>query len=96
MVDKYATFLYGNNGYSEIQGDGEGSILLVKDSYGNCFAPFLTANYGKIGVVDLRNYPYGIDELIESEGYEHVLILYNFQSFKSDSYLYNINRDPIE
>ncbi|MBM6914438.1 hypothetical protein H6B33_03345 [Gemmiger formicilis] len=96
VVDKYATFLYGNNGYSEIQGDGEGSILLVKDSYGNCFAPFLTANYSKIGVVDLRNYPYGIDELIENEGYEHVLILYNFQSFKSDSYLYNINRDPIE
>ena len=96
MVDKYALFLQGNNGYSEIAGDGEDSILLVKDSYGNCFAPFLTANYAKIGVVDLRNYPYGIDELIESEGYDQVLILYNFQSFKSDSYLYNINRDPIE
>ena len=96
VVDKYALFLRGNNGYSEITGDGEGSILLVKDSYGNCFAPFLAANYAKIGVVDLRNYPYGIDELIESEGYDQVLILYNFQSFKSDSYLYNINRDPIE
>lgn len=50
--DKYAAFLDGNNGYSVINGDGEGSILVVKDSYANCFVPFLTANYAKIGVVD--------------------------------------------
>ncbi|MGN0984501.1 MAG: DHHW family protein, partial [Gemmiger sp.] len=40
--DKYGAFLDGNNGYSVIEGNGEGSILVVKDSYANCFIPFLT------------------------------------------------------
>ena len=90
--DKYSAFMRGNNGYSTIEGDGEGSILVIKDSYANCFIPFLTANYAKIGVVDLRNYNLSIDDLMESEGYDQVLILYNFQSFKSDARLPNLNR----
>lgn len=89
--DKYGAFLYGNNGYSTIEGSGEGSILIIKDSYANCFVPFLTANYEKIGVVDLRNFSYGIDSLLEHEGYDQVLILYNFSSFKSDARLPYLN-----
>ena len=33
QYEKYAAFLDGNNGYSVIEGDGEGKILVVKDSY---------------------------------------------------------------
>lgn len=90
--DKYAAFLDGNNGYSVIEGDGEGSILVVKDSYANCFVPFLTANYAKIGVVDLRNFSYGLDSTIESEGYDEVLILYNFQTFIADNRVVYLDR----
>lgn len=90
--DKYAAFLDGNNGYSVIQGNGTGSILVVKDSYANCFVPFLTANYAKIGVVDLRNFSYGLDSTIESEGYDQVLILYNFQTFIADNRVVYLDR----
>lgn len=90
--DKYGAFLDGNNGYSVIEGDGEGSILVIKDSYANSFVPFLTANYGKIGVIDFRNYSYGPDALIALEGYDHILILYNFQTFCSDRQLINLIR----
>ena len=93
--DKYAAFLHGNSGYSTIEGDGEGSILIIKDSYANCFVPFLTANYKKIGVVDLRNFSYGIDSLMQNQGYDQVLILYNFSSFKSDARLPYLNYQPI-
>lgn len=80
--DKYSAFLWGNNGYSEIEGDGEGSILVVKDSYGNSFTPFLTANYAKIGVVDFRYRKANLEDLMDE--YDQVLILYNFQSFYKD------------
>lgn len=90
--DKYAAFLDGNNGYSVIEGDGEGSILVVKDSYANCFVPFLTANYAKIGVVDLRSFSYGLDTTLESEGYDEVLVLYNFQTFISDKRVVYLDR----
>ena len=90
--DKYAAFLDGNNGYSVIEGDGEGSILVVKDSYANSFIPYLTANYAKIGVVDFRNFKYGLDSTIEKEGYDQVLVLYNFQTFIADTNLIYIAR----
>ena len=90
--DKYAAFLDGNNGYSEIEGSGKGSILVVKDSYANSFVPYLTANYKKIGVVDFRNFKYGLDSTMEKMGYDEVLVLYNFQTFISDANLIYITR----
>lgn len=90
--DKYAAFLDGNNGYSVIEGSGTGSILVVKDSYANSFIPYLTQNYAKIGVVDFRNFKYGLDSTIEQEGYDEVLVLYNFQTFITDTNLIYISR----
>ena len=88
VYDKYAAFLHGNNGLSRVEGDGEGRILVIKDSYANSFVPFLTANYAQIDVVDLRNYNYGLDALIADNDYDQILVLYSFDSFKSDPYLY--------
>lgn len=70
--------------------DGEttGRILVIKDSYANCFVPYLTANYADIDVVDFRNYNFGLDQLIADNGYDQILVLYSFDSFKSDPYLY--------
>lgn len=85
--DKYALFLYGNNALSRIQGNGEGKILVIKDSYANCFVPFLTANFDQIDVMDLRSYSYSLDALIQENQYDQILILYNFQSFKADGFL---------
>lgn len=90
--DKYAAFLDGNNGYSVVEGNGTGSILVVKDSYANSFVPYLTANYAKIGIVDFRNFKYGLDTTIAQEGYDEILILYNFQTFIADTNLINISR----
>ena len=88
VYDKYAMFLHGNNGLSRVEGDGTGKILVLKDSYANCFVPYLTANYAAIDVVDFRNYNYGLDPLIAANDYDQILVLYSFDSFKSDPYLY--------
>ena len=81
-------FLHGNNGLSRIEGDGEGRILVLKDSYANCFVPYLTANFAQIDIVDFRNYNYGLDALDADNHYDQVLVLYSFDSFKSDPYFY--------
>ena len=86
--DKYAAFLHGNNGLSRVEGEGQGRILVIKDSYANSLVPFLTANYADIDVIDLRNYNYGLDALIQENQYDQILVLYSFDSFKSDPYLY--------
>ena len=81
-------FLHGNNGLSRIEGNGEGRILVLKDSYANCFVPYLTANFAQIDIVDFRNYNYGLDALDADNHYDQVLVLYSFDSFKSDPYFY--------
>ena len=85
--DKYGMFLHGNNGYSTIKGNGSGKLLVIKDSYANAFVPFLVDHYEQIGVIDPRGYKLPIDDLMEQEGYEDTLLLFNFQSFVSNNNL---------
>ena len=35
-------------------------------------------------VVDFRNYNFGLDQLIADNDYDQILVLYSFDSFKSD------------
>lgn len=90
--DKYGAFLDGNHGFTRIRGKGTGRVLLVKDSYGNCFAPFLAESYGQVDVIDYRSYPYGLESLQEENKYDQILILYCFQSFVSDTRIVFMNR----
>lgn len=90
--DKYAAFLYGNNGLTVIKSennknhqDGVTSrVLLIKDSYGNSLAPFLTWSYDEVYVVDLRALPMTMSQLLEQTEFDDVLILYNYESFRLD------------
>lgn len=86
-TDKYALFLHGNNGYTTIEGNGTGKLLVIKDSYANCLAPYLTENYAQIGVIDPRGYSLPIDDLMEKEGYDQVLLVFNFQTFVTNNNL---------
>lgn len=56
---KYICFLSGDNALSDITNESipEGkTCLVIKDSYGNCFVPFLTQNYHKVYAIDYRKY----------------------------------------
>lgn len=83
--DKYKAFLRGNNAYSVLEGNGEGSILVVKDSYANAFVPYLVENYAQIGIVDLRYTVEKVDSFIQRGGYDKVLGLYSFAGFAEDT-----------
>lgn len=59
---KYSAFICSDNPLTEITNhsipDGP-SCILIKDSFGNCLAPFLTQNYHKVYVLDYRKYNQG-------------------------------------
>lgn len=83
--DKYSAFLRGNNGYSVLNGNGKGSILVIKDSYGNSFIPYLIENYATIGIIDLRAW-LSVDSTFEEGNYDEILVLYSFEPFSQDMY----------
>ena len=62
-------------------------LLVFKDSYANCFLPFLIPYYKSITVVDPRYYYDDLDKLIEEQGIQEILFLYNANYLFSDDSL---------
>ncbi len=60
-------------------------IAVVKDSYGNAFAPFLTAHYDEVHLLDYRYYSGKLSDYLKSNGIDEVLILNNTMSANSTS-----------
>ncbi|MEA4911446.1 MAG: DHHW family protein [Oscillospiraceae bacterium] len=86
--DKYAAFMWGNNGYAEIETDFDidklGSVLVIKDSFADSFIPFLTEHYNKIVLVDPRYYNGSYKDLSE-QPFNDVLILFSFENLCSET-----------
>lgn len=59
-------------------------LLVVKDSYANCFVPFLIPYYSEIIMIDPRYYYENTQNLTENKGITDVLFLYNMDTFSTD------------
>ncbi len=93
VYDKYAMFLYGNDGLCEIKAENAGngkSLVIFKDSYANCLIPFLTYNYDTITIVDLRYYGGSVSELLDNNESAEILFLYNFSYLNEDRHFYRL------
>ena len=86
-LDKYPTFLDGNHGLVTIEtgnADAE-NLLLIRDSFGHCFAPFAADSFHRIVLVDLRYYRKSVQELAEEMEIDRVLVLYGSDTFLTDT-----------
>lgn len=85
--DKYSYFLGGNHPLIKIDtGVKNGKkLLVVKDSYSHCFAPFLTSDYETIYMVDLRKFNISLSQFAEDEGITDALVLYNTVNYLNDT-----------
>ncbi|HOO27738.1 MAG TPA: DHHW family protein [Lachnospiraceae bacterium] len=93
VYDKYAVFLYGNDGLCEIRSANAGngkSLVIFKDSYANCLIPFLTYNYDTITIVDLRYYGDSVEKLLGENNTADILFLYNFSFLNEDRHFYRL------
>lgn len=90
--ESYEVFLDGNHSLIKIQStvQNKAVLLVFKDSYANCFIPFLTQHYSEILVVDPRYYYGDIQELIKTEEVTKILYLYNANTFFTDTSLTNV------
>ena len=79
-VNKYLVFCAGDQPYEEITNndmtDGP-SCIVVKESFGNCFIPFLVNHYQKIYVVDYRDYQGTVSQLAQEKGVDDVICVNN-------------------
>ena len=79
---KYSAFIAGDQPFSVIDNpnisDGT-SCVLIKESYGNAFAPFLTDHYDKVYIVDYRYYKDDLTAFVKDNNVTDVIFLNNDQ-----------------
>lgn len=86
--DKYSLFLDNQHTLITITNDAveEGAIAVVKDSYANCFVPYLLDHYHTVYVFDTRYYRGGPSAFInEHPEITELLILYNMGTLDNDT-----------
>ena len=85
--DKYGVFLGGNTSVIDIKtvSTSQKRLLIVKDSFADCFIPFLAPYYREIVVVDPRYYSGTMDEIMDTYRITDALILYSGNTFFTDN-----------
>ncbi len=77
---KYSAFIGGDHALTTINNpsitDGS-SCVVVKESYGNAFVPFLVDHYQTVYVVDYRYYPNNLTSFIQQNNVSDVIFLNN-------------------
>ena len=60
------------------------AIVLVKESFGNCFAPFLVDHYQYVYVIDYRYYDGSLADFVDMTGASQVIFLNNLTATSAD------------
>ncbi len=90
--DKYAAFMYGNDGRYVVNADkGLGrDLFILKDSYANCLIPYLTMDYDTITVMDLRYFGGKVADELAADPDADVLLLYNWTFVNEDNHFFKL------
>lgn len=82
--DKYTYFFGGNAGIITVENpecENGKTLLVIKDSFANSFVPYLTEDYSKIIMVDLRYYNGRVSKVISEENVTDITVLYGMTTF---------------
>ncbi len=89
-ADPYGVFFNSNQADAVARGAGEGRLLILKDSYANCFAQFCLDDYEETHLIDLRFFRGSVSAYAAQHGITEVLVLYNIPNFCEDTMLAHV------
>ncbi len=89
LDQKYGVFLGGDFALGVIKTNvkTDRKIMVIKDSYGNAFVPFLTPHYSEIYVVDPRHYKESIVDLVNENDIGEVMFLNYILTTNFDNFM---------
>ena len=94
VKDKYSFFLGGNKPLVVVEGrntDGP-RLLVIRDSYSDSLAPFLTADFSQVHLFDPRYNKTPVSQYVAENEIDQVLVLYSVANFVSDGNLFVLSR----
>ena len=92
--NSYGVFLGSDYPMMRIKSDVKNGqkILIIKDSYGNAFAPFLCSHFEEVFVVDYRYLKYNIINIIKKYGINNLIFAHNVFVLNSSFTTYQESR----
>ncbi len=54
--NRYGTFMGGDNGIDDLRGNGTGTYIILKDSFGDSFVPYFALGAKRVVAIDERHY----------------------------------------
>lgn len=89
----YGLFCWGDTASFVIHSDCKTGrkIALVKDSFANAFAPYLSANYDEVHLIDYRYWEGDLNKYLNDNGIKEVLFLNNTMSANTASQVDSIS-----
>ncbi len=83
----YGVFCWGDTAQFVIHSEAKTGkkIAVVKDSYGNAFAPFLANHYDEVHLIDYRYWSGNLKDYLTKNGIQEVLLLNNTMSANNTS-----------
>ena len=96
--NKYLCFLGGDHPAAVVETEVDGPVCLVlKESYGNAFIPFLTSHYSKIIVIDPREFNTGSKPTLDlvtfakEQGVDELLVINYPFMISNETYVGHLN-----
>ena len=86
--DKYSSFLGGNNPLYIVRNPNAATdqkLLVVRDSYSDSLAPFLSQTYAEVHLLDLRYYRTSVAQYAEDMGADAIFVCYSVENFIKDA-----------
>ena len=85
--DKYASFLGGNAPLYIVRSPeaaADRKLLIVRDSYSDSLAPFLSQEFAEIHLLDLRYYRTSVAQYAADNGIDQIFVCYSVENFVKD------------
>ena len=87
---KYTAFIGADQPYSVIENldkaDGE-TCLVIKDSFGNAFIPFLIPHYKTIHIIDPRYYDVTLSEFSDKKQIDDIIFISNISTTRNEIFI---------
>ncbi|MBD5080181.1 MAG: hypothetical protein HDT44_00245 [Ruminococcaceae bacterium] len=87
VKDKYSSFLGQNSPLVTVENPDaktDKSLLVIKDSYAHCLVPFLSKEYKKVSMIDLRYINMDFRVMAPLKEYDQMMFVYNVITFSED------------
>ncbi|MBQ9970195.1 MAG: hypothetical protein IJP15_06835 [Oscillospiraceae bacterium] len=90
----YSVFLHGDLPLTHIKTKANTGrkIVVVKESFGNAFSPFMVSHYDEVFIVDQRYFQLGLIDFIQQNGVTDLLFINNIFAANTDIRINEIDR----